>query len=84
MIVLKPETRNYWAERGRSISFLEAPKFSLKKDHENFKCLGCVCDKNNRCMFLICQFEQYEMNTLIDIALHESNRACNPIGRAQN
>ena len=75
-------TRNYWAERGRSISFLEARKFSLRKD--SWKCLRYVCDKNNRCMFFICQFEQYEINTLIDIAWHESNWACNPIRRAQN
>ena len=49
---MRPATKNYCAERGRSISFLEAPKFSLKKD--SGKCLRHVCDKNNRCMFLIC------------------------------
>ena len=31
------------------------------------KCLRYVCDKINGCMFLICQFEQYDINTLIHI-----------------
>ena len=65
---MRPATKNYWVERGRSISFLEAPKFSLKKKDSRNVSNMFVIKIAVVYTFLICQFEQYEINTLIDIA----------------